>query len=451
VIEAEANAAREDDVVLFDDEHQAPERYVFVDDDDDGALVTPAKTARADADEEEEEAGSGGLAPPSRRRKLFRLGTNPKNKDLEVVDPYGVKLTASDGTVKINLAKLIMRPVTEDEIAGKRFVDGKGKLIDDSCWRCRLPRYQPTAHPEFVRIGASTGNLMTHCEQYHAPVLEGLQRIIAETPKVEAKFACEEYITNTPLPPAAGSLNRMLGMKPGEVSNELLCLVWFLDANIAFSQFDNPLFHELVRALRGRQFASSATQVEKVLPVLYGYAVRQMVDWLKKCRSFFTSFDGWSKFGERFVSQSYHCIDPASFEYRILALDFVHVQTSHWSEVLSGVLQERQEYWTSGLEPEPIVAGGIADGASDVQSAGKQVFGDGVDGNDDDMSCCQNHKMKGAYEILEQKAPEFATAIDSLAVLFVAVSNSANVNKMLQAYQDVNEVSTAALYVYNDT
>jgi len=42
-----------------------------------------------------------------------------------------------------------------------------------------------------------------------------------------------------------------------------------------------------------------------------------MVDWLKRCRSFFTSFDGWNKFGERFVSQSYHCIDPASFEYRI--------------------------------------------------------------------------------------------------------------------------------------
>jgi hypothetical protein len=65
VIEAEANATCKDDVVLFDDEHQAPERYVFVDDDDDGALVMPAKTACADVDKEEEEVGSGGLVPPS--------------------------------------------------------------------------------------------------------------------------------------------------------------------------------------------------------------------------------------------------------------------------------------------------------------------------------------------------------------------------------------------------
>ena len=77
--------------------------------------------------------------------------------------------------------------------------------------------------------------------------------------------------------------------------------------------------------------------------------------------------------------------DPALFECRILALDFIHVQTSHWSEVLAGALQERQECWTGGLEPEPIAAGGIADGASDVQSAGKRAFGDGVDDNDDDM------------------------------------------------------------------
>jgi hypothetical protein len=171
VIEAEANAAHKDDVVLFDDEHQVPECSLFVDNNDDGALVTLAKTVRADTDEEEEEAGSGGLALPSRRRKLFRLGTNPKNKDLEVVDPYGVKLTALDGTIKINLAKLIMQPVTEDEIAGKRFV-----------------HIQNLMHCEFVHIGASMGNLMMHCEQYYAPVLEGLQRIIAETLKVEALF-----------------------------------------------------------------------------------------------------------------------------------------------------------------------------------------------------------------------------------------------------------------------
>jgi hypothetical protein len=59
--------------------------------------------------------------------------------------------------------------------------------------------------------------------------------------------------------------------------------------------------------------------------------------------------------------------------------------------------------------------------------------------------------MKSAYEVLEKDAPEFKAAIEAVAALFVSVSNSANVNAMLRAYQDVNEVSSAAFYVYNDT
>lgn len=65
----------------------------------------------------------------------------------------------------------------------------------------------------------------------------------------------------------------MLGMDTDATSNEVLCLM-FLDANVSFAQFDNPLFHQLVRSLGGRQFPSSTTMVEKVLPVLYQFAIR---------------------------------------------------------------------------------------------------------------------------------------------------------------------------------
>ncbi len=47
--------------------------------------------------------------------------------------------------------------------------------------------------------------------------------------------------------------------------------------------------------------------------------------------------------------------------------------------------------------------------------------------------------------------PQFKVAIDALAALFVAVSYSANVNTTLQAYQDVNEISSVALYIYSET
>lgn len=437
MIEEELELQDEDEVVLHDDDE--PERYEFVDGDDEGDLATPAKSVTPDA-------------PVGRRRKTFKKGTDPKNKDLEVVDPHGQLYEAADGAVKINLGKLILRPVTDEEVAAKRHRDGRGKLIDKTCWRCLLPRALGGAvHHEFVRIGGSSGNLMQHCLQHHEEMVDALARLIEEKPKAEAKFECEQLIARTPPPASVASMKHFLGMNSDEVSNELLCLVWFLDANISFHQFDNPLFHQLIRALNGRQFASSFTMVEQVLPVLYRYATKHMVDFLQHCRSFYTSFDGWSKYGERYISQSYHCIEPSSFDYRVLALDFIHCPTSHYTEVLGAILRERQEHWTAGMEPELVLAGGIADGASDVQSAGRYVFGNGSNGEDDDMSRCQNHKMKSAYELLERSAPQFKQVIDALADLFVSVSNSANVSATLKVFQHVNEVSSAALYIYSET
>jgi hypothetical protein len=240
LLEAEKD---DDEVVLFDEVGplQPPERYAFVDGDSDGELATPAKQVPADARE----------TPPTRKKKTPKTGENRKNRDLQVVDPHAEVLEAAGGTcVKINLAKLILRPVTKEEIDEEKHFDGKQKLIDDECWRCLLPRYQAAAHPEFVRIGQNTGNLMRHCKQYHEPVLEALKRVIAETPKEQAKIACQEYIENLPPPPGSNSLVRMLGLDSKESSNELLCLIWFLDANISFAQFDNPLFQQLIRSSR---------------------------------------------------------------------------------------------------------------------------------------------------------------------------------------------------------
>ncbi len=438
VNEAEAELQQEpDDEVVHDDEGQ---RYVFVDGDDEGDLATPDKTVTPDPVKQ-------------RARKMFKKGTDPKNKDVEVVDPHGQVYQAKDGVVKINIAKLILRPVTAEEIEARRFRDGNRNLIDDKCWRCQVTRSEgKDVHDEFLHIGSNTGNLMKHCVQHHKNTLDALARLIEENPKDEAKFACDEYIQNMQPPDGAAALARFLGKDSKETSNELLVLAWFLDANISFNQFDNELFKQLIRDLNGRSFPSSTTMVERVLPVLYRYATEHMKHCLRKCRSFYTSFDGWTKNSERFISQSYHCIDPASFEYNVLALDFIHCQTAHYKEVLAGVLHERQEHWTAGMQPEPILAGGIADGASDVQSAGRHLLGDGSDDEGEkDMSRCQNHKMKSAYEALERGAPQFKLAIDALAELFTSVSHSANVSSMLKAFQFVNDVSSAALYVYSET
>jgi hypothetical protein len=432
-----------DEVQLFDDDVPL-QRFEFVDGDDEGSLQSPPRTVQKEAS-----------PPVARRVKQFKTGIDKKNKDLFVENPKGKMYNASDGVIKINLAKIIMRPVTEEEVAARKYYDGRNKLIDMACYRCLLPRSSNTKnadqhHPQFLHVGKYSGNITTHCNQYHDAVLQALARIIEETPKEEAKYKCEQYIAQLAAPVAFGGIDAWAkGASDGDVSNELLCLIWFLDANIAFVQFDNPFFRQLIKSLGKRTFPSSTTMVEKWLPALYSFAVKEMVGFLQRCRSFFTSFDGWSRFGQRFLSQSYHCIDPKAFEYRILPLDFISCQTPHWSEVIAGCLVERQEHWTGGLDPEPIAAGGIADGASDVQKAGKLAYGAAEEGGD--MFGCQNHKLKGAYEVLERESPAFKAAIEAVAALFVAVSNAANVSESLRAFQNVNDLSSAALYVYNET
>jgi hypothetical protein len=179
LLEAVADDNEDEDEVVLHGEAEPEERYALVDDDDDGEIATPLKQVVADE-----------LETPAhtRKKKTPKTGQNRKNRDLEVVDPHAEVLEAAGGTsVKINLAKLILRPVTKEEIDTKKYHDGKQKLIDDECWKCLLPRFQAASHPEFVRIGVNTGNLVRHWKQYHEPVLEALRRVIAETPKEEAK------------------------------------------------------------------------------------------------------------------------------------------------------------------------------------------------------------------------------------------------------------------------
>jgi hypothetical protein len=217
LLEAEHELVEEEnDVVLHDDDDEVQERFEFVDDDDDGDLGTPKRTVAVDDRE----------TPPTRKKKVFKTGSHPKNKDLRIEDSHGKMLCSMrrDGTVKINLGKLILRPVTKEEIAQKRYFDGRGKLIDEDCWRCLLPRFQPESHNEFVRVGEHTGNLGKHCKEYHLPVLEGLQRVIAETPKEEAKFACQNYIKELGPPQGVRTIGRMFGLGEEDTSPMSCCV-----------------------------------------------------------------------------------------------------------------------------------------------------------------------------------------------------------------------------------
>jgi hypothetical protein len=216
--------------------------------------------------------------------------------------------------------------------------------------------------------------------------LEALERLCAETPAEEFNVAVEEFLKSCN---GANSGDISISFRTG-LSLEASALIWFLDAQIPFAQFSSELFQDFIRkcGVNVREFAKSTTMTKVILPMLYQFCVSRYLEIFARCRSFYTSFDGWSRFNNRYISQTYHVIDPTDFKYHQMLLDFCVVNTAHYSEVIAGVLTHRQEFWTNGIVPEPIAAGGMADGASDGQSAGNLMYGD------DDMNQCQNHRLK---------------------------------------------------------
>jgi hypothetical protein len=161
--------------------------------------------------------------------------------------------------------------------------------------------------------------------------------------------------------------------------------VWFIDAQIAWDQFDNPLFHTLCRSLSpsdGARIAATSTIVRSILPLLYRYAIDAMRAIISKWKGYWSTYDGWSKFGHSFVSQNYHGINPKAFKFDILLLDLIYMPFPKYAESLAGQLEFRQDIHTSGMDPMPIRAGGVADQASNMQGAGKLIcMGTLISGN----------------------------------------------------------------------
>lgn len=139
-----------------------------------------------------------------------------------------------------------------------------------------------------------TGNLKLHAEHYHDTTLIAVKKIIMETKKEDVAFAVQAHIDSLTLPQGNGTLQKLWNWDNSCLSAEALALLWFLDAHVAFHQFDNPFFVRLIELLSGQRLPSSFTFIETLLPVVYEYVTVVMVAWLRKARAFWSSFDLWT-------------------------------------------------------------------------------------------------------------------------------------------------------------
>jgi hypothetical protein len=152
----------------------------------------------------------------------------------------------------------------------------------------------------------------------------------------------------------------------------------------------------------------------------------------------------WSRFG-KFVSQTYHCINPKTFEYHAMLLDLIPFNGLQFAETMAGALRERQENWTRGATNDLLLSSAIADAESKGQAAGKLIVGD------DDQLKCQNHKLKKVYEVGETNSGQYLLDFTAFAALCSSAASRGNVVDVLSNYQFLNDLCALDFVNYNDT
>jgi hypothetical protein len=84
-----------------------------------------------------------------------------------------------------------------------------------------------------------------------------------------------------------------------------------------------------------------------------------------------------------------------------------------------------------------------------VQAALEFLWGneEGVD----DTVLCQNHMIKGTYEMIEASCPRLKENLDALQELFAMAASSGTVIQILKAYRYLHDIAATAFYISNET
>ena len=406
-------------------EEEILQRYVFVEEElgDVDASARPAQQKKA-------------LKPRAPRTS----GAVQKTPNVVVVDAHGKDYQAAEGgVVKINVGRQMLKPVMADDVSpgGRLFglKDHSSKDLSTEHWECRVFSTSPD-HKRFILVGKNTGNLQKHAQKDHEVHCDAIKRLIHDNPAQSALLMIEAYVASLSPEHLTGqtSLDRFFGrLLQSNISAECAAVMWFIDAQIPWNQFNNPLFYQFCRTLSSDQvshLAGTTTIVETILPILYKYVMARMYEKMQRWNAFWNSFDAWARFGFSFVSQNYYGIDPKEFDYDVLLLDLIHFPFPKYSETLAGLLVFRQDIHTENMDPVPLRAGGTVDQAANVQAAGRLMYGP------DDIQPCQDHVIGTIFDDVENESNlQFNFDTRGMASLALYVSQNWNVSKDLRDYQ----------------
>jgi hypothetical protein len=174
-----------------------------------GARTMKAQTTRNGRSQKKEAR----LKKPVTPRAVGASKKIPGNVKLDATGGQAVK--TKDGVVQVNLAKYILRPLTEEDLEGPlKNATCKGKRLTLKYYECVL--FSSTAankHPRFIQVGEKTGNLMKHCRKYHEQVLTAVERQLKEFSSKEAGHKISEFVRDIrpPIAPMGRFFARKLG------------------------------------------------------------------------------------------------------------------------------------------------------------------------------------------------------------------------------------------------
>ena len=234
--------------------------------------------AAAVANAEEGDEGEVQPAPtPTKKRKKSKQGWVGADHQVWHVSGKKPPITCGGGEdmlVQINLSKEMLRPATDQDLVIYRKKKGGNKALSkDDLWVCRLSSGESSKpHQAMVLANAMhRTNLDSHVAHQHPKFLERLQEHIQTLAPADVLRGVKNFIADSTGPPTGpGTLFQYFARKdkitPKQIAVELRVIIWFIDAQIAFNQLDNPLFRQVLRSAGVDQPSSRTTIINTFLP-----------------------------------------------------------------------------------------------------------------------------------------------------------------------------------------